>query len=198
MRKFTLEDPQFPTELISEDGEAYPIAFDHRTVLECLRVIADPDAAPLKKALMLATKFFLGKAPPDMFQLFVDFVTDDSDDDDEEERLLDFCQDAAVIYASFLQQYHIDLSDSLMHWWKFRMILYGLGDGTPLGSRVQLRTLDLDKVPEKERAKWRRRKDSVAISQKISKAEAELQLELDRRLAAGEDPTEIINKLKGV
>lgn len=197
MRKFTLCNPVLPDTLIASDGTQYSVSSDHRTVLACLETIADPDAPPLKKALILAAKFFRGQAPPDMFQLFADFVTDETNDD-ENERLLDFEMDAGVIYASFMQQYGIDLVSEKMHWWKFRMLLAGLGEGTPLGNRVQLRTLDLERVPEKERAKWRRLKDMVTIVPRMSKEEADLQAELDRRLANGEDPTEIINKLREV
>ena len=57
--------------------------------------------------------------------------------------------------------------------------------------------LDLDTIPDKERSKFRRMKDMVAIVPRISREEMDLQAEFDRRLSAGEDPTEIIEKLRG-
>lgn len=194
---FSLSDPEFPVEMLSEDGNRYPIASDHKTILSCLNVVSDPDVPEIKKALFVAKRFFCGNPPPDMGALFVSFVVDDGRDDDGE-QLIDFQQDAGVIYASFRQQYGIDLAKETLHWWAFRMLLSGLGEGTALGSRVQLRTLDLDAVSEKDRSKFRRLKDMVAIVPRMSAEEAALQEELDRRLAAGEDPAEIIEKLKGV
>lgn len=186
-----------PVKLLSEDGNAYPIAPDHRTVLACLEAISDPDKPDLDKALFLAKRFFCGNPPPDMGALFSAFVAEESADEDGE-QLLDFAQDAGVIYASFWQQYGINLATRKLHWWAFRMLLAGLGEGTALGNRVQLRTLDLDTIPDKERSKFRRMKDMVAIVPRISREEMDLQAELDRRLSAGEDPTEIIEKLRGV
>ncbi len=196
MRRFSLSAPVLPEELLSVDGNVYKIDPGHRTVLGCLKAISDPDAPEINKALYIVQRFFCGAVPPDMGDLFTAFVADDRQDD-EGEQLLDFEQDAGVIYASFRQQYHIDLATETLHWWAFRMLLAGLGEGTALGNRVQLRTLDLDAIPEKERPKWRRRKEMVAIVPRMSREEARLQAELNRRLAAGEDPTEIIEELRG-
>jgi len=166
-------------------------------VLACLEAITDPDREELEKRLFIAKRFFCGNPPPDMDALFSQFVVGESEDSDEDQPLLDFGMDAGVIYASFRQQYGINLATETLHWWEFRMLLSGLGEGTPLGSRVQLRSLDLNTIPENERPKWRKLKDMVAITPRMSKAEADLQTELDRRIQNGEDVTEIIEQLRG-
>lgn len=196
MNNFSLARPELPDELLSDDGNLYKIDPSHRTVIACLNYITDPDREEIDKTLYIAQRLFLSNPPEDMLKLFTDFVVGEKNESDEEEPLLDFDMDAGVIYASFRQQYGIDLTTEILHWWAFRMLLSGLGDDTPYGKRVQLRTLDLDSIPEKERPKYRKLKDMVSIAPKMSRTEAELQAELDRCLATGKDPTEVLEKLR--
>ncbi|MGP1430915.1 MAG: Gp15 family bacteriophage protein [Treponema sp.] len=41
---------------------------------------------------------------------------------------LDYTLDADLIYAAFMQQYHIDLSSEPLHWYRFSALLAGLRD----------------------------------------------------------------------
>ena len=52
----------------------------------------------------------------------------------------DFWQDSDAVYASFWQQYGIDLLSTPIHFWKFKLLLAGLGDNTPLARRIRLRS----------------------------------------------------------
>lgn len=45
---------------------------------------------------------------------------------------LDYELDADLIYAAFLGQYGIDLTEADLHWWKFQALLKGLNDSTRL------------------------------------------------------------------
>ena len=186
-----------PTTLTSEDGTEYPIDACFRTVLACIRMNADPDRPPLEKALFVARRFFLAHPPPDMWELFARFVSGESDaSSDEEEPLMDFEQDSAAIYASFWQQYGVDLLHSEMHWVEFRALLAGLTEETCFGQRVRLRAMDDSKLSVSDRAKLRKLKDMIAITPKISRAERELMDELDARLAKGEDVSDLLQKLQ--
>lgn len=182
---------------ITVDGIAYPIDPNFRTVLACVRVYNDPDKPIIEKALYIAQRFFLGNVPPDMGKAFSDFLSEETQDDDGE-QFMDFDMDAGVIYASFRQQYGINLMTDYLHWYEFRALLSGLTEQTPFGQRVHIRSMDINDVPEKARVKLRKLKDTLSIKPQISRREVELQAELDRRLEAGEDPTEIINSLQGV
>ncbi|HNX63460.1 MAG TPA: Gp15 family bacteriophage protein [Candidatus Limiplasma sp.] len=179
------------------DGIIYPVDPDFRTVLACVRVYNDPEKPDLEKALYVAQRFFLGNVPPDMGQAFSDFLRDESQEDDGE-QLMDFELDAGVIYASFRQQYGINLMADSLHWYEFRALLSGLTEDTPFGQRVHIRSMDINDVPEKARGKLRKLKEALSIAPQMSKREAELRAELDRRLEAGEDPAEIIQSLQGV
>ena len=65
-------------------------------------------------------------------------------------KSFDFEYDADLIYASFLQQYHIDLCDTDMHWWKFKALLNGLTEDTQFAKVVQYRTVDISRIKDKE------------------------------------------------
>lgn len=196
--KFTLSAPALPDSVISEDGNDYPIEPDFHTVLACLERLADPDHDDLSKALFLAARFYKGNPPPDMWPLFERFLLCGEFVEPDEEPVMDFEQDADAIYSSFRQQYGIDLIRKHLHWLEFRLLLRGLCENTKFGELMKLRQLDPNDYAEKDRAKLRTLQEMVALHPRVSQRENELQMELDRRLRAGEDPVEIINQLKEV
>lgn len=72
----------------------------------------------------------------------------------EQKKSFDFEYDADLIYASFWQQYHIDLVDSSMHWWKFKALLNGLTEDTHFSKVVQYRSVELSRIKDKEQKKF--------------------------------------------
>ena len=187
-----------PTTLQSAaDGKTYRIDPCFRTVLACIKRMCDPDADDLQKLLYLARRFFLAHPPADLDRLFAAFVTG-GQSGESEPPLLDFELDAGAIYASFLQQYGIDLLSAELHWLAFRELLAGLTENTPLGVRIRLRALPDERVAPEDRALVRRLKEKIAIVPKTGKAEQALLDELNRRLATGENPADVLEKLREV
>jgi len=178
------------------DGRLYTIDPDFHTVLACLRRLADPNRDELGKRLYLAARFFLGEPPPDYIALFSNFVMENEAPACGGEPLLDFEQDAGAIYASFRQQYGLDLLRTPLHWYEFRELLAGLNEQTAFGARVRLRALDESSVAPEDRPAIRRLKEQVALRPRVGREEQALLAELDRRLAAGESPDEVLAKLK--
>lgn len=78
-----------------------------------------------------------------------------NNDEAEEIASYSLTQDAGYIYASFLQDYNIDLLDSRgkMHWYKFRALLESLRDDTTIKTIIGIRQAELPsgKGTEKER-----------------------------------------------
>ncbi|EAG1546600.1 bacteriophage Gp15 family protein [Listeria monocytogenes] len=78
-----------------------------------------------------------------------------NNDDAEEIASYSLTQDADYIYASFLQDYNIDLLESQgkMHWYKFRALLESLRDDTTIKTIIGIRQAELPsgKGTEKER-----------------------------------------------
>jgi hypothetical protein len=178
------------------DGRQCPIDPDFRTVLACLRRLADPNRDELAKRLYLAARFFLCEPPSDYIALFSDFVMASEAPTPAGEPLLDFEQDAGAIYASFRQQYGLDLLRTPLHWVEFRELLAGLNEQTAFGARVRLRALDENNVAPEDRPAIRRLKEQVTVRPRVGREEQALLAELDRRLAAGESPGDVLAKLK--
>ncbi|MBC2095156.1 hypothetical protein HCJ53_02500 [Listeria welshimeri] len=74
---------------------------------------------------------------------------------EEEQAYYSLTQDSDYIYASFLQDYNIDLIDvrGKLHWYKFRALLDSLRDDTAIKSIMNIRQTELPtgKGSEKER-----------------------------------------------
>lgn len=72
---------------------------------------------------------------------------DPDQDDGDNEKVMSFKQDAEYIYASFMQDYGIDLMEEQgsMHWSKFTALLHGLRDNTKLMKVIEIRTMEIPK-----------------------------------------------------
>ncbi|MEA4999303.1 MAG: Gp15 family bacteriophage protein [Candidatus Limiplasma sp.] len=181
------------------DGCEYDIDPCYRTVLACLRVISDPEYTQADRYLYLATRFFCGSPPPDIGAAFIGFVSGGDQQSDNADPVMDFEFDAEAIYASFLQQYGIDLLSSDMHWVVFRALLAGINEDTPFGRRIKVRTMDESDLTAKGKAQLRKLRDMWAIEPKESQSDRDMQAELAAALERGDDPQPIIAKYqKGV
>ena len=70
-----------------------------------------------------------------------------------------FEQDCDLIYAAFWSSYHIDLTASDLHWWKFRALFRGLPSDCEIIKIIGYRTADLnglDKTTKKHYEKMRK------------------------------------------
>lgn len=83
---------------------------------------------------------------------------DDEEDDSEPEQdipkppVFDFCFDAKYIVGDFRRFYGIDLLHvEYMHWWEFLSLLRALPDESMTMRRVNLRSTDLNNIPDKRR-----------------------------------------------
>lgn len=197
MNSFSLSrktEKAFP-EAVKAGGREYAIDANCRTVLRCLRVLEDEGLRPGEKAYLLMRWFFRGAAVPDAVRVFADFVLQGRDAEEGPPRM-DFEQDADAIYASFLQAYGIDLTEiPRLHWYKFMALLGTLGEDTPLMRRIALRELDVSRLSGEERARAERAQRAVALEEKMSAGEKALRDELNRALAAGENPDRVLAKL---
>ncbi len=66
--------------------------------------------------------------------------------------LLDFTQDAPLLYAAFLSAYGIDLLEDDLHFWQFLALLSALPGDTALSRVMRLRALDTGSFQNKKDA----------------------------------------------
>ncbi len=69
-------------------------------------------------------------------------------------RIYDFEVDAPLIYAAFLTQYGLDLTEVSLHWWKFCALFQALEEGHEISKIMNYRAADLSKIQDKERRRF--------------------------------------------
>lgn len=90
--------------------------------------------------------------------------------EEESEPLYDLQQDAEYIYASFMQDYGMDLFEQqgVLHWYKFKALLTGLSDNTKFKKVLEIRQMPLPsgKGSSKQRAEVEKLKRAYALKNK--------------------------------
>lgn len=87
-----------------------------------------------------------------------------TNDNSDEEEIVDFELDAEAIYSSFLQAYGIRLTDSYMHWWEFKALMFSLPEDSIMGYRLKYRCVDLGDIPDETyRKEVERIKEHVSV-----------------------------------
>ena len=65
-----------------------------------------------------------------------------------------FEYDAEYIFSSFYECYKIDLTETKMHWWKFKALLLSLSDDCIFNKILQCRSIQIDNKMSKEEKKF--------------------------------------------
>lgn len=194
----------YPTYVIV-NNHRYDIDTDFRTAIECNQIAQDETIGDFERMLAVIYKLFGEKAIKcaDDYQMLLEMAKKYLSCGKEKEITsptnetpdMDYIEDYDYIEASFMSDYHIDLSTEKMHWWKFFKLLNGLsnsdmGNCCILNRVRNLRNLDLRTIQDvKEREKIRKAKEEVALKKYSKKYNlSQEQEESMRRL------DEIINK----
>ena len=130
----------FPTSFTSADGTEYPIHSDVREWIRFESLLANADV-PESLKFFIALRLIFADNVPDDFHAAHEFVSwfyrggkelpanGGSDISLTSRRVYDLEYDSEYIFAAFLEQYGIDLSDiPYLHWWKFIALFKGLHD----------------------------------------------------------------------
>lgn len=191
----------YPTKVKIEDKE-YPINTDFRVAIECDNIAKNQDIGTYEKALAIIYKLFGDKGLDDkqnheklleLGQKYLLCGKEITDADKKQEEDMDYIQDMDYIEASFMSDYHIDLSQTEMHWWKFYNLISGLsnsemGNCCVLNRIRNLRTYDTSQIKDiKERNKIEEAKRQVALKKKEKKLSKEQMESVER-----------FNKLAGI
>lgn len=191
----------YPTKVKIENKE-YPINTDFRVAIECDNIAKSDDIGTYEKALAIIYKLFGDKGLDDkqnheklleLGQKYLLCGKEITDADKKEEEDMDYIQDMDYIEASFMSDYHIDLSQTEMHWWKFYNLISGLsnsemGNCCVLNRIRNLRTYDTSQIKDiKEKTKIEEAKRQVALKKKEKKLSKEQMESVER-----------FNKLAGI
>lgn len=89
--------------------------------------------------------------------------------------VIDYEHDAAYIYAAFLEQYRIDLTETPhLHWWKFQALLRSLSESSKIVKIAGYRSVDTGTIKDKkQRQLYEKLKAVYALPDTRSKEEKE-------------------------
>ena len=172
-------------EYVEIDGKQYKINTDFRIAIECNRIAEDKTIGDTERALAVIYTLFGddGIDNPQHYEkllkLGLKYLGCGKNDVHitEQEKDMDFIQDMDYIEASFMSDYHIDLSGEKMHWWKFNNLMNGLsnsemGNCCVLNRIRNLRNYDVKDIKDpKERQKILEAKQMVALKKEPKKVE---------------------------
>lgn len=146
---------------ITLNGINYELNTRFNIWLEIIEYLSDSKISDTDKLICLLSSGYKNKIPPDINDavdgLFYFLSRGKSSQDCSGEALISFSQDEGLIYSSFLQQYHIDLYETDLHWWKFLYLLDSLDENTSLMKIISYRSIDTGKIKDPNMKKFYRK-----------------------------------------
>lgn len=132
----------FPTSFTAEDGKEYPIHSDFREWIRFESLITNGDVPENLKMFIALRLIFADNVPDDLHAAYEflawfyhggkELPANEENDGGvslESRRVYDYEYDSEFIFAAFMEQYGIDLSETeYLHWWKFLALFKGLHD----------------------------------------------------------------------
>lgn len=172
--------------------QLYAIDLSFDNVLAIIDLLNDAELSDIEQittALYLFFGQYLQESLEDqshiltqLFEVFIEAQDDNNDvqydiagnvmpthytEDKESIDYYDLTQDAPYIYASFLQDYHMDLfqQQGKLHWWQFKALLMSLSEETKFKKVLEIRQMELPtgKGSSKQREAIRKMKEIYAI-----------------------------------
>ena len=163
------------TDNLPEEIDGIPIDTDYRNMIKLDQLILDENISSSDKFL-LALNLLYQEPVPDLQKAWDGLLWYYSMGNEPEKlenrpakkskSVFDFEQDATLIYAAFLEVYHIDLQQTPLHWWTFMALLSALPDICPMGKIMQYRSMDTSKLKGAEKKRVQEIQRAFAIKQK--------------------------------
>lgn len=176
-------------------NKKYKINTDYRIAIKCDE-IAKSNVQDEERALAIIYLLFGDEGLQnnqdwnELLQIAVKYLRCGKQIDDigeeEEESNMSFIQDKGYIEASFFSDYNIDLANTNMHYWKFYNLLCGLTENCVLNRVRFVRDFDISQIKDsKEREKWIKQKEHVALKHEKTAEEKRLDDLFEQQLKGG-------------
>lgn len=159
------------------NGINVPFCPDHKSCIRAVSALVDDTEVDEQDAAYKALNAFYAMVPETveidtLFSAMLDFLSGPPVPVLPGQRgkcgenvapMYSFLYDQQMIFAAFMQQYHIDLTEKTLHWWKFKALLNNL-TGNPMAEVMCIRsaeeTPDMD---NKERKRVRENRKHWAV-----------------------------------
>ena len=166
-------------------GRFFKCDFDYRNVLRMLDTLARNDLTPeARDWLALRCIMKRPRFAPETLLSVRALLFPDAPKSADRAKITDFTQDAALIFAAFMQSYGINLYRDRLHWIEFQHLLAGLPEGSRYSEVLGIRTRPMPKP-----TKWNAEERAW-----LAKAKAELAV----KLTDEEREHSLNNSLRGV
>lgn len=174
-------------EYIEIKGKKHKINTDFKIALECFEALEDEEINDIARMYAIIA-LLLGKEKngdveiPDfkndelckVIELLIKYLCCGEEKYSVSKKDMDFIQDKEYIYASFYTDYHINLEETNMHWWKFCNLIKGLTEKCILNRVRDIRNTDISEYKNaKTREKIIKAMESVKLKEKKTKEELE-------------------------
>lgn len=172
----------------------YDINTDYRIALKCDEIsrqnIPDEERALAIIYLLFGDKGLQNSQDwKELLEIAIKFLKcgkQVQNEDKEEESNMSFAQDKGYIEASFFSDYNIDIANAEMHYWKFYDLLCGLTENSVLNRVRFVRDFDISEIKDsKEREKWLRQKEQLALKREKTLEEKRLDNLFEKQLKGG-------------
>lgn len=171
-------------EYVEVNGKKYKINTDFRYAIRCNQIAEDESIDDVKRGLAIICTLF-GKDSINyredyekLLELAKKYLLCGKElEENNKEPDMDFIKDMDYIEASFMSDFHIDLENTKMHWWKFMKLMNGLsnsefGNCCVLNNIRNLRNMDTSKIQDADLKKQiEEDKKRVALNKKVVKKE---------------------------
>lgn len=164
-------------EYVRINGEKVKIKTDFKVALKALSVVSNSEIGDFERGLAVIYIMY-GYLPPDELKTaYLDMAAKflqcgkSTENECDSERDMDLIEDRTYINASFMSDYHIDLSNTDMHFWQFCELITGLTEKCILSRIRQIRTLDPNEYSPKDRHSLWKAKEAFALPVKYTKEE---------------------------
>ena len=163
-------------EYVKVGDKKYKINTDFRVAIECDAISRDSNIGEYERALAIIYKLFGEEGlnnfdnHQELLELAKKYLACGKELEGTNEKPdMDFNQDMEYIEASFMSDYHIDLTQTKMHWWTFFKLINGLsnseiGNCCILNRVRNIRNYDTKDIKDpKELERIRKAKSMVAL-----------------------------------
>lgn len=169
------------------EDRKYKINTDFRVAIECDKV-ARSNVSEEERALAIIYLLFSDEGLQnsqdwkDLIEIALKYLScgkEKQEDNEEQEIDMDFEQDWEYIRTSFFYDYKVKLEQgTYMHWWEFYNLLCGLSDKCILNRVRFIRNFDVEQIKDsKEKEKWIKQKEQVALKKEKIKTSEEKRLD---------------------
>ena len=116
-------------------------------------------------------------------------VTEEETETKTKEHILDYDYDGKKIVSAILSQYGIDLTETDVHWWKFKYMIEGLEEIHPISKIMSIRATDITTLPKEMREQYRKLKKICKIPLPVEEVEEDNEI-ADILMNGGEIPNQ--------